>query len=76
MLTTQAGINIYNIMQLFTMKTNAACLNVILVFIFFFTDYTLTDELEKGLSVLQVNLLRILGLRQTSNFSWDERHQT
>ena len=69
MLTTQAGINIYNIMQLFTMKTNPACLNVILVFIFVFTDYTLTDELEKGLSVLQVNLLRILGLRQTSNFS-------
>ena len=56
-------------MQLFTMKTNPACLNVILVFIFVFTDYTLTDELEKGLSVLQVNLLRILGLRQTSNFS-------
>ena len=56
-------------MQLFTMKTNAAFLNVILVFIFVFTDYTLTDELEKGLSVLQVNLLRILGLRQTSNFS-------
>ena len=58
------------------MKTNAACLNVILVFMFLFTDYTLTDDLEKGLSVLQVNLLRILGLRQTSKFSWDERHQT
>ena len=62
--------------MLFTMKTNAACLNVILVFIFVFTDYTLTEELEKGLSVLQVNMLLILGLRQTSNFSWDERNQT
>ena len=44
--------------------------------IFVFTDYTLTEELEKGLSVLQVNMLLILGLRQTSNFSWDERNQT
>ena len=69
MLINNPGWNKYLQHQLFTMKTNAACLNVILVFIFVFTDYTLTEELEKGLSVLQVNMLLILGLRQTSNFS-------
>ena len=36
--------------------------SVILVLILVFTDFTLSDELEKGLSVLQVNLLRILNL--------------
>ena len=33
-----------------------------LVLILVITDFTLSDELEKGLSVLQVNLLRILNL--------------
>ena len=36
--------------------------SVMLVLILVITDFTLSDELEKGLSVLQVNLLRILNL--------------
>ena len=41
-----------------------------LVLILVITDFTLSDELEKGLSVLQVNLLRILNLSWSTGVIW------